>query len=119
MAGYKNYLHDRIQYVKGGQERVLMKITYATDLKATNIHTWSGLGWYYRKMLEQAGCEVTTIDKTDMPPPVFSKLKRRLIKDILHKTYSPHFSLDISKYYAARIHNTVASGSCILSPNTI
>lgn len=95
-----------------------MKIIYATDINAANIHNWSGLGCYYEKMLEQAGCDVTVIDKSDLPHPFFYKLKKHLIKNLQHKLYSPRFSVAVSKHYAKCIHGKVVSGSSILSPNT-
>ena len=95
-----------------------MKVVYATDINASNIHSWSGLGWYYRKMLEDANCEVTTIDKRNMPPPLYYRLKNRVLKKVQSKLYSPHFSVGVSKHYARCIEEKVAPGSVILSPNT-
>lgn len=96
-----------------------MKIVYATDINAANIHNWSGLGWYYQRMLEQADCDVTTVDEHDMPHSFIIKLKRHLIKRIQHKRYSARFNIAVSKYYANRIHDRVSFGSYILSPNTV
>ncbi|HUQ96916.1 MAG TPA: glycosyltransferase family 4 protein [Chitinophagaceae bacterium] len=96
-----------------------MKIVYATDINASNIHSWSGLGWYYRSMLEQVYGDVTTIDKAQMPHPFFDKVKQRLFKTVRYKLYSPRFSIDVSKYYAKQIHALVPSGSVVLSPNTV
>jgi glycosyltransferase involved in cell wall biosynthesis len=96
-----------------------MKLIYATDINADNIHNWSGLSWYYRHMLEQAGCEVSVLDRTEMPPPVYFKLKMRLLNNVLHRQYSQRFSNKISRYYAKKIQEKAAPGSVILSPNTV
>jgi glycosyltransferase involved in cell wall biosynthesis len=96
-----------------------MKVVYATDINAANIHNWSGLSWYYRKMLEEAGCDVTTIDKSDMRHPLFYKLQTLYIQKILRKPYSPRFNIGISKYYAKCITEAAAPGSLVLSPNTV
>lgn len=96
-----------------------MKLVYATDIDATNIHNWSGLAWYYRTMLEQAGCNVTVIDSSEMPHPFLLKVKKHLMKKLGQKLYSPRFSIAVSKHYANRIHEKVASHSLILSPNTV
>jgi glycosyltransferase involved in cell wall biosynthesis len=96
-----------------------MEIVYATDVKATNIHNWSGLAWYYRKMLEQAGCDVTLIDSSEMPHPFHYDLKKHLTNKLSQRFYSPRFSVAVAKYYANRIHEKVAPGSVILSPNTV
>lgn len=96
-----------------------MDVVYATDINAANIHNWSGLAWYYRKMLEQAGCDVTLIDKSAMPHPFFYKLKTHFIQKVQRKVYSPRFNIAVSKFYAKCIHESVAPGSVVLSPNTV
>jgi glycosyltransferase involved in cell wall biosynthesis len=97
-----------------------MKLVYATDINAANIHNWSGLSWYYRKMLEDAGCEVTTIDKGDMPhPPLPQRIKKYLVHLTSDKHYSLRFSTAVSQYYAQRIQRRLAPGSVVLSPNTV
>jgi glycosyltransferase involved in cell wall biosynthesis len=96
-----------------------MKVVYATDISAANIHNWSGLSWYYRKMLEEAGCDVTTIDDAALRHSLLYKLQTHFFHKVLRKKYSPRFNIAVSKYYAKRIHNTVAPGSLILSPNTV
>ena len=96
-----------------------MELVYATDVDATNIHNWSGLAWYYRKMLDQAGCDVTMIDSSDMPYPFPLKIKKHVINKLGRQLYSPRFNINVSKHYAAHIHEKVAPGSLILSPNTV
>jgi glycosyltransferase involved in cell wall biosynthesis len=96
-----------------------MKVVYATDVDSRNIHSWSGLGVYYRKMLEQAGCDVTTVDHLIPPYPLLHTFKEQLLRRIGHQVYSPRFSLSVSKHYAKQIHDSVSSGSIVLSPNTI
>ena len=96
-----------------------MEIVYATDINAANIHNWSGLAWYYRKMLEQAGYDVTMMDKSAMPHPFFYKVKTHLIKNVLRKSYSPRFSIAVSKHYAKCINESVKPGSVVISPNTV
>src|SRR5215203_6457781 len=96
-----------------------MKIVYATDINAGNIHNWSGLGWYYREMLERAGFDVMKLDKWDMPPPIFHRIKKHIVERVQNKLYSPRFSIDVSKYYATRIHQKAPLGSLVISPNTV
>src|SRR3954471_21509714 len=110
MVGYKNYLYDGVQHLKGRQERVLMKVVYATDINARDIHNWSGLAWYYHKMLEAAGCDVTLIDSSDIPHPFVLKVKKHLMKRLGQKLYSPRFSIAVSKHYATRIHEKITPG---------
>src|SRR5215218_8722100 len=119
MVGFKNYFHDSVQHVERRRERILMKVVYATDISAANIHNWSGLSWYYRKMLEEAGCDVTLIDRSDMPNPFIPKFKQYLSKKFEQKLYSPRFSVAISKSYANYINSKIAPGSVVLSQNTI
>jgi glycosyltransferase involved in cell wall biosynthesis len=96
-----------------------MEVVYATDINAANIHNWSGLAWYYRTMLEEAGCAVTTIDKEVMQHPLPYKLETFFMQKVLRKQYSPRFNKRVSKFYGAYINNTVAPGSIVLSPNTV
>lgn len=96
-----------------------MKLVYATDVDSWNIHSWSGLGVYYRKMLEQAGCDVTTVDNITSPYSLFHALKEQVIRRIGNRVYSPRFNISVSEYYAKHIHEKVNAGSLILSPNTI
>src|SRR5437763_1121205 len=107
MVEFKNYLHRGVHHLERRQERVLMEVVYATDINATNIHNWSGLAWYYRKMLEEAGCDVTLIDSSSMPHPFFLEVKKHLMQKIGYKLYSPRFSTSVSKHYANRIHEIV------------
>jgi glycosyltransferase involved in cell wall biosynthesis len=119
MVGYKNHIHDDIQHAERGQERLLMEVVYATDVNAANIHNWSGLSWYYRKMLENAGWDVTPMDKSNMRHPLLLKLKAVFLHKILPKQYAPRFDNGVSKYYADCINKAVAPGSLVLSPNTV
>ncbi len=96
-----------------------MKIYYATDIDAGDIHQWSGLGWYYRKMLEHTGHDVCTIDEKDLSRPVLAKLRRQLSKALGQRLYSPRFSLAMARKYAATINQRVSKDSVVLSPNTV
>jgi glycosyltransferase involved in cell wall biosynthesis len=96
-----------------------MKLVYATDFDAGNIHNWSGLGIYYGKMLEQAGFDVDYVNNLILPDRIFHKMKQHFMKSVMHKHYSPRFNNDVSKYYAELIDNRTANATHILSPNTI
>jgi hypothetical protein len=54
-----------------------------------------------------------------MPHSLLHKFKRRIIKNVQHKLYSPRFSIDVAKYYARCVQGRAASGATILSPNTV
>lgn len=96
-----------------------MKLVYATDFDAANIHNWSGLGVYYGKMLAQAGFDVEYFNNIKLPNPFLHYLKTHLVKQIMGKTYLPRFNISVSKYYAKVIESKISNGSYILSPNTV
>lgn len=96
-----------------------MKLVYATDFDAANIHNWSGLGVYYGRMLAQAGFDVEYLNDVKLPNPLIHYIKTHFVKQVMGKMYSTRFNISVSKSYAHTIHNKVSSGSYILSPNTV
>ena len=96
-----------------------MLVHYATVFDAKNIHTWSGLGYYIGKALENEGHTVQYLNDLQIKNQSLHKLKTHVLKKIFGKTYSPNFSPKVADQYAALIEQRVPKGSIILSPNTV
>jgi glycosyltransferase involved in cell wall biosynthesis len=96
-----------------------MLVYYATVFDSKNIHSWSGLGYYIGKMLENEGITVRYLNDLPIKYKVVHKLKKRLLKDIFNEGYSLNFNEDVAQQYAKLIEQRVPKGSIIFSPNTV
>ncbi|MCU7550619.1 glycosyltransferase family 4 protein [Chitinophagaceae bacterium LB-8] len=96
-----------------------MKLTYASVFDATNLNNWSGLGYYYGVMLEQAGFDLNYLNNLNTPFQSLHSMKQHLVKRMAGKLYSRHFNINVSKTYAQIIQKKLGAGSAIFSPNTI
>ena len=64
-----------------------MKIAYATQFAADDIHSWSGLVYHLRRALQDAGCEVVTIDSLREKGRIPGKLLELAYKQLAGKTF--------------------------------
>ncbi len=96
-----------------------MKLTYASVFDTTNLNNWSGLGYYYGVMLENAGFDLNYLNNLNTPFHTLHLMKQHLIKRIAGKFYSRHFNINVSKTYAQIIEKKIGKGSAVFSPNTI
>ena len=96
-----------------------MLVNYATVFDARNIHYWSGLGYYLGKMLEQQGHSVNYLNDLQLKNHFIYKLKARLFRQVLDRTYSPNFDTRVAEQYAEMVGKRVPPGGLILSPNTV
>lgn len=64
-----------------------MKIAYTSQFSAADVHSWSGLIYYIRETLMNAGCEIQTIDNLREAGRVSGRLKELAYKHLLGSTY--------------------------------
>jgi len=64
-----------------------MKITYFTNYNASDIHNWSGNGYYIANTLEKQNNDLEYLNCLDIKEDIYYKIKRRSLK-LLRKNYS-------------------------------
>lgn len=95
-----------------------MRISYVTTYDARNIHSWSGLGYYIPRSLEQAGAQVTYIDNLLDKYKYFFQFKRRYYR-ILGKKYLQNRDPVLANTYARQVEKLIpATTEIVFSPNT-
>lgn len=99
-----------------------MKLTYATAFDSGDIHKWSGLGFYYARMLREAGfVDFKCIDLSEkaFPMGTLHWLKDKFESKILGKEQPVVFTPEQSKSFARTIYGKIGDSTHILSPNTV
>lgn len=86
-----------------------MKIAYITTYDSSNVHNWSGLGFYIRKSLEISGFQVQAVGGLTEKYTNLYKLKRIFYARLLRKRYLKDREPNILKYYAAQVEKSLVS----------
>lgn len=95
-------------------------ISYVTTYDALNVHNWSGLGYYIAKSLEQQKYELDYIGNLKLKTNIKERLKSKVYKIILNKTFSLDREPDIIDQYAKQILAKMRPDSdLVFSPGTI
>jgi glycosyltransferase involved in cell wall biosynthesis len=97
-----------------------MRIAYATTYDASNIHNWSGSGYYIAKCLEQQNIALDYIGPLKMPLEYPLKAKKWLILKLLRKKFLLDRHPLVLKSYAKQIQRSLASMKvdALFSPGT-
>jgi glycosyltransferase involved in cell wall biosynthesis len=96
-----------------------MNVTYLTEYDATNIHKFSGLGYYIGRSLENQGCKIDyiTLPKKNKR---FIFIIKLLYYKLLGKSYDVNREPYISKHYALIVNKLLNSNTDIIfSPGTL
>lgn len=64
-----------------------MKVAYTTHFPADNLHSWSGLIYFIREALRDAGCEIQTVDSLREAGKISGKLQEMAYKRLLGTTF--------------------------------
>lgn len=93
-----------------------MVVNYFTTFDANNINIWSGLGIYYRRILEKGSYEINHLNYITFPNHYVHSINSR-IHGLIRKKYSPRFNLAVSKFYAREAAKNINPGALIFTPN--
>lgn len=80
-----------------------LKIAYVTTYDATDVHKWSGLGYFIAKALEKNLGDVDYIGNLETKKFFEYKIKRVFSKLIYNKRYETNITPKVAKHYAAQI----------------
>jgi glycosyltransferase involved in cell wall biosynthesis len=98
-----------------------MKVAYTTHFSADNLHAWSGLIYYIRESLREAGCEIQTIDGLREVGKISGKLKEMAYKRLLGTTFLRYRRPSTLDAYARQVETALLGNHAdvIFSPSTI
>jgi glycosyltransferase involved in cell wall biosynthesis len=97
----------------------IMNITYITEYEATNIHKFSGLGYYIGKSLENQGCKINYITLPKKNKRITFIIKFLFYK-LARKSYDVNREPFICKHYATVLNKLLTSKTDIIfSPGTL
>ncbi len=98
-----------------------MKIAYVTDKDPEDVKAWSGLVYYIRKSLEQAGLGVTSFGNIESDKYELLKLKRKIYRRISKKKYLSDRSPLVLRSYANKIGQLLEGSDhdVVFSPSSI
>lgn len=98
-----------------------MKIAYVTDKDPEDVKAWSGLVYYIRKSLEQAGLGVTSFGNIESENYELLKLKRKIYRRISKKKYLSDRSPLVLRSYANKIGQLLEGSDhdVVFSPSSI
>lgn len=95
-----------------------MKISYITLYNASDIHNWSGIGYYMSKALEDEGAEVDYIGDLNLSIPKIKKAKK-LIYKAFNKKYIYKKTVSFARDFAEKSNLLIKPDSNIIfSPGT-
>jgi glycosyltransferase involved in cell wall biosynthesis len=77
-----------------------MKISYLTAYDASDIHNWSGTGYYIAKALRDQNAEIDFVGNLQAVPDPVSKIKQRL-----YRRFGRTFEFERTRHYAKQIAN--------------
>ena len=97
-----------------------MKIAYATQFAADDIHSWSGLVYHLRRALQDAGCEVVTIDSLREKGRIPGKLLELAYKHLAGKTFIRQRSAGMLEGFARQVEAGLAgtAAEVVFSPSS-
>ena len=97
-----------------------MKIAHATQFAADDIHSWSGLVYHLRRALQDAGCEVVTIDSLREKGRIPGKLLELAYKHLAGKTFIRQRSAGMLEGFARQVEAGLAgtAAEVVFSPSS-
>jgi glycosyltransferase involved in cell wall biosynthesis len=98
-----------------------LKIAYCTTYDSSDVHAWSGLGFYILKTLQDSGFQTERIGKLSDRKSLFFKIKKLLYKQIVSKTYLWDREPAILVDYANQIEKLLSNihHDVVFSPSTV
>ena len=98
-----------------------MKIAYVTTYDASNVHAWSGSGYYIKEALTQSGFKVENIGSLKINNHYLVRAKRRIHSLFSKKLYQIDRDVVILNDYAFQVNQALKKVSCdiVFSPGTI
>ena len=96
-----------------------MKIAYATQFAADDLQSWSGVVYHIRRALQDAGCEVLTIDSLREKGRIPGKLMELAYKHLAGKTFIRQRSAIMLDGFARQVEAALAGKGAdfVLSPS--
>lgn len=97
-----------------------MRIAYATTYDASDVHNWSGAGYYIAKSLELQNIALDYIGPLKMPSEIPLKIKKWLILKFLRKKFLLDRHPYVLRGYAEQVQRSLASlkVDALFSPGT-
>jgi glycosyltransferase involved in cell wall biosynthesis len=96
-----------------------MKISYLTAYNASDIHSWSGLGYYISKALRDQNAEIDFVGNLHAVPDIVSKIKLRLYRRV-GRTFEFERTRRYAKQVARRAMPRIRpDADIVFSPGTI
>jgi glycosyltransferase involved in cell wall biosynthesis len=100
---------------------VTVRVGYVTTYDSADVGNWSGLGYFLRRALERAGCDVRVLGPLAHPRSLSVQAKRILHLHGRGGTYLPERHPRIGRAYAAQVKEMLTSTEVdvLFSPGTI
>src|SRR4051812_15829872 len=91
-----------------------LRIAYVTTYDPFDVHTWSGSGFFIRRALENAGCEVLPIGNLGVPLRCKPLMKAKSLLYSKFKRQQYHFDRERSvlRAYAAQVADALRRIEC-------
>lgn len=98
-----------------------MKAAYVTTYDASDMHAWSGSGYYMLEALQRNGLQTESIGNLKQKNSLAILMKQILYKGVLSKRYIKDREPSVLHDYARQVENALASISCdvVFSPGTV
>ena len=98
-----------------------MRIAYVTTYNSSDIHSWSGSGYYILRTLQTCGFQTKTIGNLRDNYIFISKMKNALYSKILSKAYLRDREPALLKNYATQVESALVRIGCdvVFSPGTL
>lgn len=98
-----------------------MKLAYVTPYPSADVHAWSGLVYFIREALRQAGCEIAPVDDLKESGRYRGKAKEILYRKLTGKTYLRDRAPGLLDAYARQVSTRckALAPDVIFSPGTI
>ena len=94
-----------------------MRIAFATTYDATNVHNWSGLGYFIARTLEEQGA---TLQYIDVGSPPLSRRAYGRLRSVLGQSHLPERSVRLAERRANRVSRSLSGGTeLVFSPGTL
>jgi len=97
-----------------------MKIAYVTTYDASDVHGWSGLGFYLAKALQKEKAEMEFIGDLNIRHDKITRIKKLFYSKALGQRYQYQREPWVATGYADQIESRLSpSVNCIVSPGSI
>jgi glycosyltransferase involved in cell wall biosynthesis len=95
-----------------------MRIAYVTTYDATNVHSWSGLGYFIARTLEDQGSSLQYINVGN--PALAWRAYGRLRSQLRQPRYMPERAVRLAEQRANRVCRSLSHGTdLVFSPGTL